>query len=157
MGSNLTCYSTIWPVVMMTATVVTARQAADAQQQRLAAIAAQIQRMAGGHSQPEFSSPLHFRSPARSWCPRMLGWRPRDMECFLTSWTVPNTCKQLQRFLGFTNRRFIWNNSSITALLTTLTFLKVTFLWTLMAERLPDSQSPVHISTHSPTARLSSR
>ncbi|XP_073320718.1 uncharacterized protein [Pagrus major] len=54
----------------------------------------------------------------------------------VSSWPVPDSHKQLQRFLGFANfyRRFIRNYSSIAAPLTTLTSSKVPFLWTQAAE-----------------------
>ena len=49
----------------------------------------------------------------------------------VTSWPVPENCKQLQRFLGFAkfDRRFICNYSSLAAPLTALTSSKVPFQW----------------------------
>lgn len=48
----------------------------------------------------------------------------------VTSLPVPETCRHLQRFLGFTNfcQRFIWNYSSVAARLFALTSMKVLFL-----------------------------
>ena len=55
----------------------------------------------------------------------------------VTSWPVPDSRKQLQRFLGFANfyRRFIRNYSSVAAPLTALTSPKVPFCWTPGADK----------------------
>lgn len=52
------------------------------------------------------------------------------------SWPMPDTRKQIQRFLGFANlyRRFIRNYNSIAAPLTGLTSSKVLFRWTTAAD-----------------------
>ena len=54
----------------------------------------------------------------------------------VTSWPVPESRKQLQRFLGFTNfyRRFIRGYSTVASPLTNLTSSKVLFKWTPGAE-----------------------
>ncbi|KAF7640898.1 hypothetical protein LDENG_00006770, partial [Lucifuga dentata] len=54
----------------------------------------------------------------------------------VTTWPVPGSRKQLQRFLGFANfyRRFVRGFSSIAAPLTALTSSKVPFKWTSAAE-----------------------
>ncbi|KAF7648310.1 hypothetical protein LDENG_00158670, partial [Lucifuga dentata] len=54
----------------------------------------------------------------------------------VTTWPVPGSRKQLQRFLGFANfyRRFIRGFSSIAAPLTALTSSKVPFKWSSAAE-----------------------
>lgn len=55
----------------------------------------------------------------------------------VSDWPSPTSRKQLQCFLGFVNfyRRFIWNFSSIAALLHALTSLSVKFQWTPQAEQ----------------------
>ena len=54
----------------------------------------------------------------------------------VTSWRVPESRKELQRFLGFANfyRRFIRGYSTVAAPLTALTSSKVTFRWSFAAE-----------------------
>ena len=54
----------------------------------------------------------------------------------VTSWPVPNTRKELQRFLGFANfyRRFVRGYSTIAAPLTALTSSKVPFCWSPTAD-----------------------
>ena len=54
----------------------------------------------------------------------------------VTEWPRPNSRKQLQRFLGFSNfyRRFIRNYSQVVAPLTMLTSASVPFLWSPVAE-----------------------
>jgi len=54
----------------------------------------------------------------------------------VTSWRVPDSRKELQRFLGFANfyRRFIRGYSTVAAPLTALTSSKVTFRWSPAAE-----------------------
>lgn len=49
----------------------------------------------------------------------------------VTTWPVPESRKQLQRFLGLANfyRRFIRNYSTVAAPLTALTSSKRTYLW----------------------------
>lgn len=51
-------------------------------------------------------------------------------------WPVPDSWKQLQRFLGFVSffRRCIWNYSSVAAPLTSLTSVKKSFSWTPEAD-----------------------
>ncbi len=51
-------------------------------------------------------------------------------------WPTPDSRKQLQHFLGFTNfyRRFIRNYSKLAAPLTTLTFTSKQFVWSPEAE-----------------------
>ncbi|XP_029301590.1 uncharacterized protein LOC115017374 [Cottoperca gobio] len=54
----------------------------------------------------------------------------------VTSWPVPDSRKQLQRFLGFANfyRRFIRGYSTVATPLTALTSSKVLFQWSPLAE-----------------------
>lgn len=54
----------------------------------------------------------------------------------VTSWPVPESRKQLQRFLGFANfyRHFIRNYSSVTTPLTALTSSKVPYQWSPAAD-----------------------
>ena len=54
----------------------------------------------------------------------------------VTSWPLPESRKQLQRFLGFANfyRRFIRGYSTVASPLTNLTSSKVSFKWTPAAE-----------------------
>ena len=54
----------------------------------------------------------------------------------VTSWPVPETHKQLQRFLGFANyyQRFIRGFSSIASPLSALTSSKTSFRWTNEAQ-----------------------
>uniref|UniRef100_A0A674PJ94 Uncharacterized protein n=1 Tax=Takifugu rubripes TaxID=31033 RepID=A0A674PJ94_TAKRU len=54
----------------------------------------------------------------------------------VTSWPVPESRRQLQRFLGFANfyRRFIRGYSTVAAPLTSLTSSKVPFRWSQAAE-----------------------
>lgn len=55
----------------------------------------------------------------------------------VSAWPVPETRKQLQRFLGFANfyRRFIRGFSSLAAPLTALTSSKVAFSWSPSADQ----------------------
>ncbi|XP_075894338.1 uncharacterized protein LOC142896522 [Nelusetta ayraudi] len=54
----------------------------------------------------------------------------------VTAWPIPESRKQLQRFLGFANfyRRFIRGYSTVAAPLTALTSSKVPFCWTTAAD-----------------------
>ncbi len=54
----------------------------------------------------------------------------------VVDWPTPDSCKALQRFLGFANfyRRFIRNFSQLAAPLTALTSTRVTFRWSSAAE-----------------------
>ncbi|KAF7641111.1 hypothetical protein LDENG_00293830, partial [Lucifuga dentata] len=68
----------------------------------------------------------------------------------VTTWPVPGSRKQLQRFLGFANfyRRFVRGFSSIAAPLTTLTSSKVPFKWTsapILQMPEPDHQLVVEV------------
>ena len=49
----------------------------------------------------------------------------------VTSWPIPDSQRQLQRFLGFVNfyQRFIWGYSTVAAPLTALTSSKIPFTW----------------------------
>ncbi len=51
-------------------------------------------------------------------------------------WPTPDSCKALQRFLGFANfyRRFIHNYSQLAAPLTAVTTTKMIFRWSSSAE-----------------------
>lgn len=65
----------------------------------------------------------------------------------VTEWTVPDSQKQLQRFLGFANpyRRFIRNYSSMAAPLTALTNSKTPFTWpkeAAVAVAVAEGESP---------------
>ena len=55
----------------------------------------------------------------------------------VTFWSVPDSHKLLQRFLGFANfyRRFICSYSSVAAPLTALMSSKVVFQWSLSADK----------------------
>ncbi|KAI3359497.1 hypothetical protein L3Q82_013906 [Scortum barcoo] len=55
----------------------------------------------------------------------------------VASWPTPSSRKQLQRFLGFANfyRRFIRGYSTVAAPLTALTSSKVTFQWSVAANK----------------------
>lgn len=59
---------------------------------------------------------------------------PAKVSAF-SAWPIPESCKQLQCFLGFANvyRHFIRGNSSVPAPLTTLTSSKVPFKWSSSA------------------------
>lgn len=69
-------------------------------------------------------------------------------------WPIPDSRKQLQRFLGFTNFycRFVRNNSSVAAPLTTLTSVKKPFLW--FPEADADFQTPKERFTSAPNLRI---
>ena len=59
-----------------------------------------------------------------------------DKVSAVTAWPIPDSRKQLQRFLGFAHfyRRFIRGYSTVAAPLTALTSSKVPFLWSPAAD-----------------------
>lgn len=77
----------------------------------------------------------HFHASSVSFLGYIVGHNRMEMDpdkvSAVTSWPVPDTRKQLQRFLGFANfyRRFIRGYSTVAAPLTALTSSKVQFRW----------------------------
>lgn len=82
-----------------------------------------------------------FHQPAVSFLGFILeGGQVRPMEekiSAVLNWPIPDTRKQLQRFLGFANfyRRFIRNYSQTALPLTALTSSKTAFVWTPEADQ----------------------
>ena len=81
-----------------------------------------------------------FHAPSVSFLGYIIGRDRMEMDpakvSAVSSWPVPDSRKQLQRFLGFANfyRRFIRGYSTVAAPLTALTSSKVPFRWSVAAE-----------------------